>query len=123
MMFVLEGSSETPFVNRCVSGYDLGYSLDTNGTFSPVNEVTGGYHSKIQINDEFVNQALYTLWRGGLMCFTVDDNIFALDTGILNLLSGDAFRRYVSRFTTNGHQYHSQKRTCPQYDNRCRSRH
>ena len=91
MMFVLEGSSETPYVNRCVSGYDLGSSLDTNGSFSPVNEVTGGYHSKIQVNDEFVNQALYTLWRGGLLCFTVDENIFALDTGILNLLSGDAF--------------------------------
>ena len=91
MMFILEASSETPFVNRCVSGYDLGYSLDTEGAFSPVNEVTGGYHSKIQANDEFINQALYTLWRGGLLCFTVDEEIFALDTGILNLLSGDAF--------------------------------
>ena len=91
MMFILEASSETPFVNRCVSGYDLGYSLDTEGSFSPVNEVTGGYHSKIQANDEFINQALYTLWRGGLLCFTVDEDIFALDTGILNLLSGDAF--------------------------------
>jgi hypothetical protein len=43
------------------------------------------------IDDDFMNQLLYSAWRGGLLCITVDEDTFALDTSMLDLLTGNAF--------------------------------
>lgn len=80
----------------CVAAYDPGGSLKTL-TDAPVlgqspSGVDSPFHVGLSFSDDFFNQALYALWRGGLLCYTMGpDGSFPLDTSILNLLTGDAF--------------------------------
>ncbi|MBN93492.1 MAG: hypothetical protein CL928_05375, partial [Deltaproteobacteria bacterium] len=47
------------------------------------------YHAGILLSDDFTNQALYAVWRGGVMCFAVADlGDSALSTSYLGLLLG-----------------------------------
>ena len=43
------------------------------------------------IDDDFANQILYSAWRSGVLCQTIDASTFPIDTSILNLITGDAF--------------------------------
>ena len=44
------------------------------------------------LSDDFANQTLYSLWRGGVLCYSLDDSSsLPLNTAILGLLAGDAF--------------------------------
>lgn len=79
----------------CVQDYDTGASLETAGTPNAIGDLAVPADVGIVIRDEFVNQALYSVWRAGTLCQTIDENIFALDSSILQLLSGDAFTEIV----------------------------
>jgi hypothetical protein len=82
----------------CVSDYDLGYATAVDSELPPIGSVGAGVdpnqHINVHLSDEFGNQALYSLWRAGLLCYTVDSELtgFPLDTNILSLLAGDAFK-------------------------------
>ncbi|MEC7948066.1 MAG: hypothetical protein VX265_10905, partial [Myxococcota bacterium] len=80
----------------CVASYDPGGSLATPSDPPRLDDVPDdapGYHAGLHLSDDFGNQALYSLWRGGLLCQTVDEELtgFPLDTSILGLMAGDAF--------------------------------
>jgi hypothetical protein len=78
--------------------YDVeGYSDVLHEPQSP--EPTNPPEVAFGVNDDFLNQALYSLWRGGLLCQTFSGENSPLelpaglsfDTGLLNTLSASAF--------------------------------
>ena len=90
-----DGSVSSTTVSECVAAYDQGGSLATPGALPNIGDVPNGVNPNFQLAaltaDDFLNQALYTVWRSGLLCYTVDEETFPLDTGILNLLTEDAY--------------------------------
>ncbi|MCB9682875.1 MAG: hypothetical protein H6733_15515 [Alphaproteobacteria bacterium] len=103
MRIELSGHAHGPeFPNPCIAAYDEGGSLVTvppSGERYPQlgnSGVAFDEHAAAQINDDFGNQALYHLWRTGLLCQTLSpdqsaiDLPITLDTSLLNLLSGQA---------------------------------
>lgn len=93
----LDGSMGTDTAAECVSAYDPGGSLATitdppeMGT-APTG-VDSDYHLGVNLSDDIGNQALYALWRGGMLCQTVDEELtgFGLSTDILGSLTGNVF--------------------------------
>ena len=80
----------------CVSAWDPGGSLATPSGLPTLGEAPSGvdspFHAGLSLSDDFANQAVYALWRGGLLCYTVEPGgKIPLDTSILNLLTGQAF--------------------------------
>lgn len=92
MRLGLSGGLNTEETASCVAAYDPGGSLETPS--DPPDIGSGpGHHAGIFLSDDFGNQALYALWRGGLLCYTVtaEEVGIPIDTSILGLLAGDAF--------------------------------
>ncbi len=92
----MDGFTAVDQANECVAEWDTGGSLQTDSdppTLEETAVASPGYHAGLHLSDDFGNQALYSLWRGGLLCQTVDEELtgFPLDTSILGLLAGDAF--------------------------------
>jgi hypothetical protein len=76
LRMVMGGSlSTTPA--PCVAGFDDPGSQFTLSTLPPMTDVipeTGeGYHLAGIVADDFVNQALHAVWKGGVMCYAVAD--------------------------------------------------
>ncbi|MEC7985982.1 MAG: hypothetical protein VX278_12530, partial [Myxococcota bacterium] len=94
MRLAFQGSTDIDNQASCIADYDTGGSKETSGTPSAVGDFPVAGDIGILVSDEFVNQALYSIWRGGLLCQTIDEETFALDTSILNLLTGDAFQEF-----------------------------
>lgn len=92
----MDGYTAVDEAAECVAAYDSGASLETPTDppdLSTMSSLSPGYHAGLHLSDDFGNQALYSLWRGGLLCQTVDAELtgFPLDTSILGLMAGDAF--------------------------------
>jgi hypothetical protein len=92
----MDGYTAVSSSGECVAEWDEGGSLETASDPWDLGDVpaeAAGYHAGLNLSDDFGNQALYSLWRGGLLCQTVDAELtgFPLDTSILGLLAGDAF--------------------------------
>ncbi len=82
--------------SACVAAYDPGGSPKTPTEAPALGATPSGvgsdYHVALTLSDDFTNQALYALWRGGLLCYALEPGgDFPLDTSILNALTGDAF--------------------------------
>ena len=83
------GGSADALASECVAAYDPGGSLLTE---SAPPAPTGEGAVEAALSDEFANQALYAVWRSGLLCYELTDlEGLPLDTGLLGLLAGDAF--------------------------------
>ena len=93
----LNGSMGTDGAAECIAEYDPGGSLATETSPPDLGDapsgITSDYHIGIHVSDDLGNQALYSLWQGGLLCYALDaDAGLPLDTGtLLGLLAGDAF--------------------------------
>ncbi len=93
----LNGGLSTSEAAACIAEFDPGGSLSTPSDAPGVGDVpdgiSDGYHAAAVVSDDFANQGLYGLWRGGLLCYTLGDELgIPLDTGtVLSLLAGDAF--------------------------------
>jgi len=88
LQLIMGGSADAP-ASECVASYDPGGSLLTE-SFTP--EPTGDGAIEAALSDEFANQALYALWRSGILCYEIADlQGLTLDTSLLGLLAGDAF--------------------------------
>lgn len=93
----MDGSFNVAETASCVAQWDPGGSLDTPSDPPAIGAagagMAGDHHLGLHLSDDFANQALYSLWRGGLLCYAVDEELtgFPLDTTILRLLAGDAF--------------------------------
>ncbi len=87
LKLVFSGLTEAP-PHECVEAWDPGGSL---GTYTPIPDGSDGMVAAM-VSDDFANQALYTLWRSGLLCYELQDlSGLTLDTSLLGLLAGDAF--------------------------------
>ena len=89
MIFSAAASVEEPAT--CVADYDEGASKGTENPMLDLASFPSVFDLGATISDDFVNQALYSVWSGGAICQTIDENVFALDSSILNLVTGDAF--------------------------------
>jgi len=91
---VLGGSFSTEGVAECIAAYNVEGS---RFTASQMPGMTGGvpstdaeYHFGALLSDDLINQALFSLWQGGVMCFVVDDagGALPMSTDLLSLLLG-----------------------------------
>ncbi len=95
----MNGGMSSQQAADCIAEYDPGGSLSTLSDPPELGVAPSGvasdYHLGLMVADDFGNQALYSLWRAGLLCYSLtaeDDTLpIALDTSILGLLAGDAF--------------------------------
>ncbi len=96
MRISMNGRSEAKGTNNCVAEWDDGTFEAVTGDTPPLGETPEGidsdYAANLYLADEFGNQLMYSLWRSGLLCYTVDEELgFPIDTSILGLLAGEAF--------------------------------
>ncbi len=94
MRFTMAGLVDAAEPAACIADVDPGGSYYIASDSPPIGSGPTGHHAGIFLSDEFGNQALYALWRAGLLCQKVDSELtggFALDTNILGLLAADAF--------------------------------
>ena len=94
LRLMLDASATTPEGSDCIAANDPLGSKATPSNLMPISylpSAVSGASVAANIDDDFVNQALYSVWRSGLLCFTVDEDTFALDTSMLGLLTGGAF--------------------------------
>lgn len=81
--------------SSCIAAWDPGSSPKTPSEPPAIgtnpSDVDGGHHVALLLSDDFTNEALYALWRGGLLCYTVDESLFPIDTSIMGNLTGGVF--------------------------------
>lgn len=91
----MAGSVTSTGTASCVAPYDPGGFTSTPSSPPGIGTAPSGvptpYHAGLNLTDEFANEALYALWAGGLLCYTVDESVFPIDTTIMNSLTGDVF--------------------------------
>ena len=78
----------------CIAEYDEGGSYHIASDTPDIGDGPGDHHAGIFLSDEFGNQALYSLWRAGLLCQVVDSELtggFAIDTNLLGILADETF--------------------------------
>jgi uncharacterized protein (TIGR03382 family) len=88
---VLQGQATTDAADACVAPFDDGIVA---ATASPLPQLGGSAtlepHASVWVSDEFVNQALYAVWRSGAICQEVGGDLggFSIDTTLLETLLG-----------------------------------
>ena len=89
----MNGSATTGEGADCISAFDPNGSLATPTTLRNIGYKPPGVSGDVlvTIDDDFANQILYSAWRSGVLCQTIDASTFPIDTSILNLITGDAF--------------------------------
>lgn len=84
----------------CISRYRHNGSIATPGTPPDIGAGQDVYFHMlgVYVDDDFVNEALFSVWYGGLLCFTLDSSAssgldlpIALDTSLLNLLTAGGY--------------------------------
>ena len=91
LRMVFDSSSSVGEPAECVQEYDPLSSKGTETVSATLEEFPSAFDFGAIVADDFVNQTLYALWSGGALCQTIDEDVFALDTSILNLITGDAY--------------------------------
>jgi hypothetical protein len=90
---IMMGGSSVAEPSDCVAAMDPGGSMKSMTSVPDIASSQNGM--SILLSDDFANQALYSLWRGGVLCFTLDNSdSLPLNTAILGLLAGDAFDEF-----------------------------
>jgi hypothetical protein len=90
---IMLGGSSVAEPSECIAAFDPGGSMKSMTNVPSLASAQNGM--AILLSDDFANQALYSLWRGGVLCFTLDDaDSLPLNTAILGLLAGDAFDEF-----------------------------
>jgi hypothetical protein len=90
---IMLGGASVAEASDCIAGMDPGGSMKSMTTVPDIATSQNGM--AVLLSDDFANQALYSLWRGGVLCFTLDDSdSLPLNTAILGLLAGDAFDEF-----------------------------
>ncbi len=93
----MNGAADASEPAACVADRDPGASEAVDSELPELGAAPDGispdYHFAALVSDDFGNQALYALWRGGALCYDVDEETagIALDTSLLGMFAGDAF--------------------------------
>ena len=94
MRLSMDGSMDADAA-ECVAQWDPGGSARVEGDLpaigAPGDGVDSGQHLGLLMSDEFGNQALYAIWRAGLLCQVVDEELtgFSMNTALMSLFIGD----------------------------------
>jgi hypothetical protein len=94
-------SDITATPSDCVQDYDPGDFRRTSSQHVGAADLPVGMHAGLTLTDDMVNQLLYALWRGGLLCLDIDSELaggFAIDTTLLDLLVPGAFEGLFDPF-------------------------
>jgi hypothetical protein len=91
----MEGAMGVDGAAACIDDDPLG-SLATASAIPGIGTAPAGIAAPqlaFLLSDDIANQALYSLWRGGLLCYEITEEAtgFPLDTSLLGLFAGDAF--------------------------------
>ncbi len=93
----LDATVQAP-ASACVSDFDPGGSTFTN---SPWPDLQGGapHHVGVYVSDDLINAALYSVWRSGILCQTLDPSSLGLplDTSFLALLIDPQYADRIER--------------------------
>lgn len=92
MDLIMEGSMGAQAAAPCVAEWDPGASPRTDSAIPGISQLPPSADVGILASDDFINQALYGAWQGGLLCFemgTADNDL--INTSLLSLLAGEAF--------------------------------
>ena len=96
LRIAMAGMVDAAEPSDCIADYDAGGSYYMASDTPKIGSGPGDHHAGIFLSDEFGNQALYGLWRAGLLCQTVDSELTGginLDTNLLlGLLAGESFK-------------------------------
>ncbi|HMV68872.1 MAG TPA: hypothetical protein PKA64_18635 [Myxococcota bacterium] len=81
----------------CVADVDPEGSPKTSTTIPAIGANPAGTQIAAHLANDALNQILYAAFRGGVLCYTVDQNAgldlpITLDTSLLGVLGGDGFR-------------------------------
>ena len=94
---MLDGAFDAPQA-ECMLPYDTYGSPDMD---IPAPGADGGahHHAAAFVSDDLINAALYSVWRGGLLCFEADPAELGipLDTSLLTLLVNEEDRYRLER--------------------------
>lgn len=86
---VMDGSVVAPPA-ACV--VDNGGSLRTDGPPPTLQSLPGGTEVAITLSDDFINQAMYSVWVGGVLCYELaGEDPLPINTSLLSLFAGDVF--------------------------------
>jgi len=94
MRLAMDGSMDAGAAHECVAAYDPGGSPMTASDPPDIgvapSSISPSFHLGLLASDDFINQAMYAFWRGGLLCYTIDENFetFPMSTSILGILDG-----------------------------------
>jgi len=94
LRFTLAGAVAAAEPADCIAEVDPGGSYHFASDTPDIGSGPGAHHAGVFVSDEFGNQALYALWRAGLLCQVVDSELtggFAIDTNLLGLLTEEGF--------------------------------
>ena len=82
----------------CIAPYDPGFSPETANP-APAMDGSATHHMAAYLSDDSTGAALYSLWRGGVMCYTVDpaEMGFPLDTSFIALMVDEEERWELER--------------------------
>ena len=84
---------------ECIAAYDPGTSPLTNHP-PPEPDGTATYHVRALVADDLIASAIYAVWRGGVLCYTVDQTTlsgFTIDTSLLSLMVDKDDRHLLER--------------------------
>ncbi|MCB9745941.1 MAG: hypothetical protein H6740_25425 [Alphaproteobacteria bacterium] len=88
---VMSGAATAP-VADCIAEWDPNASSFTDTPIPGMGEIPLSSHAGVLLSDDFANQLLYAVWRGGLLCYELSGNDpLPINTSLLGLLAGDAF--------------------------------
>ncbi|MEZ4319469.1 MAG: hypothetical protein R3F61_18280 [Myxococcota bacterium] len=80
--------------NPCIAEYDVGGSRMSSGPAPGVNTLPSATHVGARVSADIVDQGLYAIWRGGLLCQNLEGGElggFTLDTNLLSLVGGESY--------------------------------
>ncbi len=90
----------------CIARYDTGLSaqsipnIDPRYPFLGDGPTPGAHHLGLMVNDDWLNQAMYGVWYGGLLCQIISNETsavdlpLALDTNLLGLMAAGDFDEF-----------------------------
>jgi len=79
----------------CVAASDPGFSAGSGLTYPDLVDVPFSDSVRAVLTADMLNQAMYAFYRGGVLCYEVDESVLpaglSLDSSFLGLLSSNAF--------------------------------
>ena len=94
LRIIMQGSFDGNPPAECIAAYDPGGSPMTASSTPGIGEfptsISPTTHMGLLASDDMLNQLMYAVWRGGVLCYTIDADFeqFPMSTSVLGILDG-----------------------------------